>query len=166
MRNVMDGRRTHQHEGELVVFVIGMTINQPTRIRAWFPVFAAMPKMLEELKADPDSGLLSYRLVFGRGGPLCVQYWSSAEKLYDYASDREGLHRPAWAAFNRQAKKVPGAVGIWHETFVVAQAESVYVDTPIAGLADATESVEVGPGRDGARDRLKRVRPAGAAAHE
>lgn len=138
-------------------FVIGMTIDQPTRVRAWFPVSASMPKMLEELTADPDSGMLSCRLVFGRGGPLCVQYWSSAEKLDNYASDREGLHRPAWGAFDRHAKKVPGAVGIWHETFVVAQAESVYVDTPVAGLADATECVEVGPGRDGARDRLKRA---------
>lgn len=160
MRKVRNGRQTHHHEGDLVVFMVGMTINQPLRVRSWFPVFAAMPKMLEELKADPASGLLGYRLVFGRGGPLCIQYWSSAERLYDYASDREGLHRPAWAAFNRGAKNAPGAVGIWHETFVVAQSESVYVDTPLAGLSEATESVEVGRGQDSARDRLRRRRPA------
>ncbi|GAA1102681.1 DUF4188 domain-containing protein [Nesterenkonia jeotgali] len=159
MRKVMTGRRTHHHEGDLVVFMVGMTINQPLRVRSWFPVFAAMPKMLEELMRDPASGLLGYRLVIGRGGPLCIQYWSSAERLYDYASDREGLHRPAWAAFNRGAKKVPGAVGIWHETYVVAQAESVSVDTPIAGLSAATESVELGRGQDSARDRLRRRFP-------
>lgn len=160
MRKVITGRRTHHHEGDLVVFIIGMTINQPWRVRAWFPVFAAMPKMLEELAADPDSGLLGYRLVFGRGGPLCIQYWASDEQLYAYASDREGLHRPAWAEFNRGAKKAPGAVGIWHETYLVAQSESVYVDTPAAGLSKATKSVEVGRGQDSARDRLRRRRPA------
>lgn len=164
MRKVLKGRRTHHHEGDLVVFMVGMTINQPWRVRTWFPVFAAMPKMLEELSADPDSGLLGYRLVFGRGGPLCIQYWSSAEQLYAYASDREGLHRPAWAEFNRGAKKVPGAVGIWHETYQVAQAESISVDTPAAGLSEATESVEVRRGQDSARDRLRRMRPARAAA--
>lgn len=156
MPAVKKGRYTHQHEGEVVVFVIGMTINQPWRVRTWFPVFAAMPKMLDELSADPDSGLLSYRLAFGRGGPLCIQYWSSAEKLYGYASDREALHRPAWAEFNRGALKTPGVVGIWHETFVAEQVESVYVDTPEAGLSEATSSVLVSRGRERARDRLGR----------
>ncbi len=156
MRAVKKGRFTHQHEGDVVVFVIGMTINEPWRVRTWFPVFAAMPKMLEELTADPDSGLLGYRLAFGRGGPLCIQYWSSAEKLYGYASDREGLHRPAWAAFNRGALKVPGVVGIWHETFIAEQVESVYVDTPVAGLSEATSAVAVGRGAERARDRLGR----------
>ncbi|EXF24203.1 hypothetical protein BG28_08095 [Nesterenkonia sp. AN1] len=164
MRKVITGRRTHHHKGDLVVFMVGMTIHKPWRVRAWFPVFAAMPKMLEELTADPDSGLLGHRLVFGRGGPLCIRYWSSTEQLYAYASDREGLHRPAWAEFNRRAKKIPGAVGIWHEGCQVAQAESVYVDTPAAGLSEATESVEVGRDQGSARDRLRRIRPAQAGA--
>src|SRR3712207_7972527 len=47
-----------------------------------------------------------------------------------------------------------GAVGIWHETFVVDRAESVYVDMPVAGLAGATSSVPVGSHHDRARDRL------------
>lgn len=166
MRKVMDGQRTHQHGGELVVFVLGMTINKLWRVDRWLPVFAAMPKMLEELSADPESGLLGHRLGIGPGGPISVQYWSSTEKLFDYASDREALHRPAWAAFNRGAMKTPGAVGIWHETYVVEQAESAYVNTPVTGLSEATSSIPVGRGRERARDRLKRVRAAGAAAHE
>ena len=53
----------------------------------WLPVFGAMPRMLRELSMDPDSGLLGYHLLLGRGGPYVVQYWTSLEKLYAYASN-------------------------------------------------------------------------------
>lgn len=150
------GRRTHQHEGELVVFLIGMTINRPWRPDLWLPVFRAMPPMLVELSSDPDSGLLGFRLTIGRGGPVLVQYWSSIEKLYRYAGDRDATHRPAWGEFNKRARRVPGAVGIWHETFAVDRAESMYVDSPVQGLAKATSSVTIGRGADRAEDRLGR----------
>ncbi len=78
-----------------------------------------MPGMLRELSTDPDSGMLGYHLLFGSGGPYVVQYWSSVDKLYAYASSPNQEHRPAWTAFNRAARKVPGAVGVWHETFRV-----------------------------------------------
>lgn len=148
------GRHTHRHEGPIVVFVIGMTINKPLKIRRWAPVFAAMPKMLEELSRDSGSGLLAYRMTIGRGGPLVIQYWSSTEALYRYASDTESAHRPAWVAFNRRARQSPGTVGIWHETYVVEKAEAVYVDTPVAGLSLATTSVPVTMAGTNARDRL------------
>jgi len=147
-------RTTHQHDGELVVFLIGMRVNKPWRPDAWLPTFLAMPPMLTELSRDPGSGLLGYRLTMGAGGPVLVQYWASHEQLYAYASDAGAAHRPAWVAFNRRARSVPGAVGIWHETFVVERAESIYVDMPVAGLAGATSSVPVGPRHDRARDRL------------
>ena len=147
-------RTTHRHDGELVVFLIGMTINRWWRPDQWLPVFLAMPGMLIELSKDRGSGLLGYRLTFSAGGPLIVQYWSSHESLYGYASAREALHRPAWTAFNRRARKHPGAVGIWHETYQVARAESVYVGTPTMGLAKATELVPVGSRGDRAADRL------------
>ena len=79
-------RMTHEYEGELVVFLIGMRINKPWRPDLWLPVFSAMPRMLAELSQDPDSGLIGYRLTFGSGGPVVVQYWNSHEKLYAYAS--------------------------------------------------------------------------------
>jgi hypothetical protein len=59
------------------------------------------------------------------------------------ASDRTAAHRPAWAAFNRRARKAPGAVGIWHETSLVERAESIYSGMPVSGLAAATSSVPV-----------------------
>lgn len=137
------GRTTHRPEGELVVFLIGMRVNKPWRVDAWLPVFLSMPKMLAELSRDPESGLLGYRLTFGAGGPLLVQYWDSHDKLYAYASAQDAEHRPAWSAFNRRARKVPGSVGIWHETYLVDRAESMYVAMPPTGLALATESVPV-----------------------
>lgn len=154
MPKIIKGRHTHQHEDSIVVFMIGMTINKPWRATRWVPVFAAMPKMLDELSGDPESGLLGYRMTLARGGPLVIQYWSSTEALYRYAADPESSHRPAWAAFNRRAKDGQGAVGIWHETYAVEKAESVYVDTPAAGLNLATSSVPVTAASTNARDRL------------
>ncbi len=155
MPKIQPKRMTHEHDGELVVFLIGMRINRPWRVDLWWPAFMAMPKMLRELLSDPDSGLKGVRFTLGAGGPTLVQYWTSLEKLYAYASDRSAEHRPAWAAFNRQVRKAPGAVGIWHETFVTERAESMYVGMPVEGLAAATRSIEVASRHDSARDRAR-----------
>jgi Domain of unknown function (DUF4188) len=154
MADIIPGRMTHRHDGDLVVFLIGMRINKPWRPDLWVPVFRAMPGMLAELSRDPDSGLLGYRLVFDPRGPWLVQYWSSVDKLYGYASDRSAQHRPAWTEFNRRARKAPGAVGIWHETFEVSRAESVYVGMPAQDLGAATELAPVSKRGDRAISRL------------
>ncbi|GAB3597977.1 DUF4188 domain-containing protein [Microbacterium tumbae] len=154
MPKVITGRMTHHHDGELVVFHIGMQINRWWRPDLWLPAFLAMPRMLRELSVDTGSGLLGYELLFGGGGPYVVQYWSSTEKLYAYASAPDQEHRPAWTAFNKAARKAPGAVGVWHETFLVERAESIYVSTKRMGLAKATAHVEVGRRHDRASARM------------
>ena len=154
MPAINKGRMTHDYDGELVVFLIGMSINKWWRVDQWLPVFRAMPGMLAELSRDRDSGLLGYRLVFDLRGPWLVQYWSSLDKLYDYAADPKAGHRPAWAAFNRNARKAAGAVGIWHETFPVSKAESVYVHSPAQGLLKATAGRPVTSRTNSARQRL------------
>jgi hypothetical protein len=154
MSKVIPARMTHDHDGDLVVFLIGMRINKPWRPDLWLPTFLAMGPMLAELAKDKDSGLLGYRVTFGAGGPLLVQYWSSHEKLYAFASDRDATHRPAWAAFNRRLRKAPGAVGIWHETYVVERAESIYSGMPVSGLAAATSAVPVARRGERAAERL------------
>ena len=121
-----------------------MRVNRLHRPDLWIPVFMAMPRMLAELSADAGSGLLGYRITVGAGGPLVVQYWRTPEELYAYASDTGAEHRPAWAEFNRRARSAPGAVGIWHGTYVVDRAESMYVGMPLTGLAAATGSREAG----------------------
>jgi hypothetical protein len=154
MASVIPSRVTHRYDGDLVVFLIGMRINKVWRPDLWLPVFRAMPRMLAELARDPESGFLGSRLIFDPRGPWLVQYWNSVEKLYDYASNSEATHRPAWTAFNKRARKAPGAVGIWHETFEVARAESIYVDMPPSGLAAATEVIPVARRKDRAAERL------------
>jgi hypothetical protein len=154
MTDVIPARMTHDYDGDLVVFLIGMRINKPWRPDLWLPVFFAMPAMLVELSKDKDSGLLGYRLTFGAGGPLLVQYWNSHEKLCAYASDLNAAHRAAWTAFNRRVRKAPGAVVIWHETYVVERAESIYSGMPVSGLAAATSSVPVARRGERAAQRL------------
>lgn len=156
MSRVRSGRMTHDYGRDLVVFLIGMTINRPWRPDQWLPVFLEMPKMLAELSKDPESGLLGYRLVFDPRGPWLVQYWDSLDKLYDYASEPTAAHRPAWRRFNRRARSAGDAVGIWHETFQVARAESIYVNAPIQGLAKATGSRPVTGRLHSARSRIAR----------
>ena len=89
---IIPGRMTHEHDGELVVFLIGMRVNRPWRPDLWLPVVAAMPRMLTELSRDPGSGLLGHRVLVGAGGPTVVQYWSSLDKLYAYASQPDADH--------------------------------------------------------------------------
>lgn len=122
---------------EVVVFLIGMRVNRWRRVRSWWPPFAAMPRMLEEL-SEIDAGLLgthSYRSgrVF-----LVVQYWRSAAELGAYARHSQMRHAPAWAAFNKHAAGT-GDVGIFHETYVVSSeaVESLYGNMPPFGLAAA-----------------------------
>jgi hypothetical protein len=138
----MDGARrwTHHDDGTgVVVFLIGMRVNRWRRVGAWWPVFAAMPRMLRELYADPDSGLLAHRMTLSADGPLVVQYWRDREALIAYARDPNRGHRPAWRRFNTAARASGGAVGIWHETYDVpfGASESIYVDVPLRGLAAA-----------------------------
>jgi hypothetical protein len=144
MAKVIPGRMTHRYDGELVVFLIGMTINKPWRPDKWWPPFRAMPRMLRELAKAEDSGLLGHRLTFEGRHPTLIQYWSSLDKLYSYATERDAAHWPAWHAFYRHAAKASDAVGIWHETYLTRYAETIYVNTPELGLAKSTEVVALG----------------------
>lgn len=154
----MSSRTTHEHQGTLAVFLIGMRFNRPWRPDLWGPAFLAMPRMLRELSGDPTTGFLGYRLLLGERGVTVVQYWRDVAAVYAYAGDPARSHRPAWQAFNRRARRAGPAVGIWHETYEVARAESVYVDMPTTGLAAATREVAVGAGRHGARERIDAAR--------
>lgn len=144
-------RVTAEIEGEFVVFLIGMRINQPWKIRAWLPVFLAMPKMISELQQHPELGLLGLQFH----GLTTVQYWRSVEQLNAYAASRENAHLPAWRAFNRNARKAVGAVGIWHETYVIkpGQYENVYVDMPRSGLGRAGKLISATGYRQSAQGR-------------
>ena len=140
----------------LVVFLIGMRINRLWQVWRWFPVFAAMAGMLPELMRDRSLGLLGRPRTFVSGRIIEVQqYWASFEALEAYARDPERRHLPAWRAFNRRSHG-NASVGIFHETYRIGpgQAESVYVNMPHFGLAEAVGATEVGSGRHTAAQRL------------
>jgi Domain of unknown function (DUF4188) len=145
MARVLSGRYTARPEGDYVVFLIGMTINRPLRVHEWGPVFVAMPRMLRELDAHPELGLLAWRFALMGSGPTVVQYWRSFEQLEAYASKPDATHLPAWRRFNRRARE-SGSVGVWHETFRVSagQSEAIYVDTPRLGLGAFVDPMPLG----------------------
>ncbi len=147
-------RLTAGIEGDFVVFLIGMRVNRPLRPDRYLPVFLAMSRMLHELYARPELGLLSHESWFGRT-TLMVQYWRSLPHLLDYAKARDSQHLPAWAAFNR-AIGTDGSVGVWHETYMASAGtyESVYVNMPAFGLGRAGTLEPATGARAGAAGRL------------
>ncbi len=157
MASPVNGQFTARIEGDFVVFLIGMRINKPWKIGAWWPVFSAMPRMLKELRAKgPESGFLGVTPL--RPG-LMAQYWRSFDQLEAYARSRDAGHWPEWVAFNRRIRDRRGDVGIWHETYLVraGEYECIYSGMPPFGLSSAAQIVPLGRGETGqtaARERL------------
>lgn len=142
------GRADQPGSDSVVVFLIGMRVNRWRRVRTWWPVFASMPKMLRELQARPDAGLLDARSFWSGRTFLTVQYWSSMEALGRFARDPRMTHQPAWAAFNRSGAGT-GDVGVFHETYEVPRSavESLYGNMPPFGLGRALGTVSRSAGR-------------------
>lgn len=128
-------RVSARKDKDFVVFLIGMRVNKWWDLPSILQAAMAMPKMLKELHQSPESGFLGAESWAGRT-TLMVQYWESFEKLEAFANDRDKSHYPAWLEFYKRAKKNNGAVGIWHETYLVkaGQYESIYGNMPAFGL--------------------------------
>jgi hypothetical protein len=157
MAKVQNGRFTADVGAlgdEVVVFLIGVRMNKPWKVRQWWPVFVAMPKMLRYLVEHPEKGLLGFEQALFPS-PITVQYWRSFDDLSRFARDRDDPHLEPWRQFNRRVGK-SGDVGIWHETYRVATAniETIYGNMPPYGLAAATTAVPVTRGRESAAARI------------
>jgi hypothetical protein len=157
MAQVIKGRFTAKMDEPFVVFVIGMRINKFFAIRQWLPTARAMGPMLSELYGHPEKGFLGGEFFFYGRGPAVVQYWRSFEDLEKFARDPDDPHMPAWQRFNREARS-SGAVGIWHETYIVGRGnyEAIYANMPEFGLAKATERVPAIGGMETTRRRRMR----------
>jgi hypothetical protein len=142
MAKVNPKRMTARMDGEFVVFLIGMRINRWWRIDQWLPVALAMPRMIRELQARPELGLLGTTYAGFSNPTVLIQYWKSSEALFAYATSKDSKHLPAWIDFRKKAAK-NGAVGVWHETYVIDRGkhESVYVNMPPFGLGAVGELV-------------------------
>jgi hypothetical protein len=144
-------RMTCRMQGDFVVFLIGMRVNRWWKVHRWLRLTLAMPRMIRELTAKPELGLLAAEAWFGRT-TIMVQYWRSMDALLDYAKNRDSEHLPAWRAFNKRVG-TNGDVGIWHETYHVRAGdyENVYVNMAPFGLGRAGELV---PAQGRAVERL------------
>jgi len=143
---VFPGRYTANVSEPVVVFLIGMRVNQLRAIGKWLPVARAMGPMLKTLAENPDKGLLASHSYF-RGWPLetcLVSYWRSFDDLTRFARDESDPHFAAWQAFMKNAG-LDGSVGIWHETYQInlGQSECIYANMPAHGLALATHHVPI-----------------------
>src|SRR5450631_1273706 len=150
-------RLTATLDGEFVVFLIGMRVNNPLKVHKWMPVAAAMPRMIKELSHHPEMGFLHAEMWFGRT-TIMIQYWRSMEQLLAYAMNKDAAHLPAWQAFNKSVG-TDGSVGIWHETYAASQGshESIYVNMPPFGLGKAGSVKPATGNRESAGARLHKA---------
>ena len=155
MAKILKQRMTAKIEGDFVVFLIGMRINNFWAFNKWVPVAMKMPAMLKELSLNPESGFLGFQLSGGIP-PMTVQYWRSFEHLEAYARSKDGKHFPAWVDFNKRIKKT-AAVGIWHETYKVSAGnyETFYNNMPEYGLGKAGVLTPVSGKYETAAGRIK-----------
>jgi len=159
MAQIRRERLTASGDGEFVVFLIGMRVNDWWRVHRWLPVAMAMPRMLRELYRRPELGFVHAEMWFSRT-IILVQYWRSMDQLLEYAKQRDAAHLPAWQDFNRRVG-TDGSVGIWHETYAAGPGtyENVYVNMPPFGLGRAGTLQPAAAGRQSAAGRLAAARP-------
>ena len=152
-KQVFNGRYTVDKGQDVVVFLIGMRINQWWAVHKWLPVFLAMPGMIRELSINKKLGCLSMENFFSFRTTLLLQYWRSAEDLREYAHGK--AHLKAWKNFNQKIGN-NRAVGIYHETYVLSssQYESLYGNMPAFGLGKALGHIKFTPQADSFNKRL------------
>jgi hypothetical protein len=150
---VLRGRFQADNEEPIAVFLVGMRVNRWRKPWAWLPVMFAMPGMLRELAADPESGLLGYQMLAGPGlrQVTLIQYWRRAGDIRAFAHDDARTHRPAQNRFWRKYFSGSGAVGIWHEMLSVNKGayQCLYGDMPPTGLGAIRGLTPVVPGERG-----------------
>ncbi len=75
-KNIYTGRYTTENDKDVVVFLIGMRVNNRFAIHKWGPVFTAMPGMIKELYTHKEElGFLSMESYFGLRTTVMIQYW-------------------------------------------------------------------------------------------
>ena len=148
------------------VFLFGMRLNRlssPSGLRRWLWARRALRRVLADLAAHPERGLLAGKVWRSGRELLAVQYWTSFEALDDWARDHSLPHRPAWQRYLREAlsdRADDPALGLWHETYLAVPGawEGIYVQMPPTGVGAAGPVLDMGATKGSARDRLRQVR--------
>jgi hypothetical protein len=156
MTKRIDKRVCAEMDGPFVLFLIGARINRWWKPWIYFPFLTTMPRMLGELAAAPELGLMHVQQHLGPGGATLIQYWRSFEHLEAYARSKQHVHQPVWAWFNQRFGS-NGDIGIWHETYLIQPGayENVYNNMPPYGLGAAGRLVDAVGARQEARQRVK-----------
>ena len=144
-------------EGDFVVFLIGARVNRWLKFLSFIPIARAMSRMVGEVEATRDYGMLHVEMWSGRT-TVMVQYWRSFEHPHAYACMRDAQHLLAWAEFNRRIGS-NGDFGIWHEAFMVkaGEYEAIYnnmPEMPEFGLAKAGKWVRASGKQNTAKGHL------------
>ena len=155
-RDIFPGRFTAQLDAPVVVFLIGMRINNFLDVRRWWFVASQMGPMLRVLLTQREKGLLHFETAVSNRGVTMTQYWRSYDELERFARSSDDPHLVSWRGFNRTVGTHP-SVGIWHETYTIQPDcyEGIYSNMPVWGMAAATRHVPVGAGRETAKERLR-----------
>ncbi|GGG26233.1 transcriptional regulator [Lysinibacillus alkalisoli] len=155
MSKVTPGRFTTENKEDIVVFLIGMRINQYWKPHKWLPVFASMPPLIKELYQNKEAlGFLSMESYFGLRTSVMIQYWRSIDHLHAYAHQQQ--HLQAWKNFMQRVGK-SNSVGIYHETYPITsgQYESVFSNMNDYGLAKALPKIPITASLHTAKQRLQ-----------
>jgi len=105
MSQTFPGRYTAQTDKPLVLFLIGMRINKLVEFSKWWPFARAVPAMIKELKARPDSAFLWSQNFIGGRTTLMSQHWRSFDDTLAYAHDKKGTHFPAYGAIQQGGRQ-------------------------------------------------------------
>ena len=145
MAPINPGRYTANTEGDFVVFLIGMRINRPLRIRKWWPVFVAMPKMIRELEAHPEKGMLHAEFALIRSS---LAYVSTGAASSTWRASRAirttPICRPGRSSTAPSGPRATSASGTRPTGSRAGECEAIYGNMPAWGLAEAFERVPVG----------------------
>lgn len=138
---IHEGRFTAEIDGDFVVFLIGARLNRLRDLRHMIRIGRQMDEMQRVLSERPELGCLHVENWNGRT-TISVQYWRSFEHLERFARSPDLPHLEPWREFNRLIRD-NGAIGIWHETYLVPAGgfEAIYGNMPRLGLAAAGRHV-------------------------
>ena len=155
MTTIHRGRRTARPDVPVVVFAIGMRINELWAVHRWLrPTLDTVRMWWHVQRHHPEGYLSGYLFVYARGVGM-MQYWRDFESLEAMAHDDSQPHLQAWRRLAAQTR-TSKTFGYWHETYRVepGTSETIYGSMPAFGLAAATTHEPIGAATERAAARL------------
>ena len=153
---IHDGKFFASSDRPFVLFMLGMRVHNIWNVPKWAQLYQLIPRMLEELKANPQLGCMGSISKISFREPLIIQYWESLEALQAFATNPKHSHLPVWKKFNQVVGKSKD-IGIWHETYIIqpGQHENIYINMPFTGLGQVIPLQPISKKSQAYRQRFK-----------